>query len=498
MSTKRLWMLSLMLLCVTIAMGQSTRGYIISVEGNAVYVDLTSRQVQPGDKLLVYGSGGYMTHPVTKKKIKKNDVFVTTLEVGQTFDEYSIALPYNIAELPKVEVGMRVQTSTAAKSTETKTVNDAMTSTFVNSENGTVTGSTKIPVVVAPAQVNDVVNNGHFGGYVADILMEQLLQCERVRLLDRSVLNAQISEIDLAGDILDKETTIRRGKVIGARYILQTTMQKPDVANIRTGVPLASVMGAIQGATGTNIGAAYASNMQVATLKASVSISVRVVDLQTGEVVFMTSGEGNAKGKSQLRMEYGALGGGELNGGAEDFKQTITGKAITQAFRRIGRNLNAFFNGETDKKVMGTIGGGPLMDERMYAKGYSLYLGTEKLDKEGAKMAFAEKPNLYFNYKKAKRYKRLAWALPITGAAVGIAIGGALADSSIGVSIAVPCAIGLPAIGGGIYFGIAGKKKIRNVVSSYNAEIGATSYYQPRKKPQATLAFTGNGLRLSF
>lgn len=113
-------------------------------------------------------------------------------------------------------------------------------------------------------------------------------------------------------------------------------------------------------------------------------------------------------------------------------------------------------------------------------------------------MAFAEKPNLYFNYKKAKRYKRLAWALPITGAAVGIAIGGALADSSIGVSIAVPCAIGLPAIGGGIYFGIAGKKKIRNVVSSYNAEIGATSYYQPRKKPQATLAFTGNGLRLSF
>ena len=45
MSTKRLWMLSLMLLCVTIATGQSTRGYIISVEGNAVYVDLTSKQV---------------------------------------------------------------------------------------------------------------------------------------------------------------------------------------------------------------------------------------------------------------------------------------------------------------------------------------------------------------------------------------------------------------------------------------------------------------------
>ena len=241
--------------------------------------------------------------------------------------------------------------------------------------------SERVNIVIAPAQVNDVVHNGHFGDYVADVLMEQMLMCDKVRLLDRSVSNAQIDEINLAGDILDPATTIQRGKGIGARYILQTTMQKPDVANVRTGIPLASVMGAVQGLTGVNIGAAYGSNMNFATLKASVNLSVRVVDLQTGEIVFMCSGSGKAQGKSQLSMEYGALGGGELNGGAEDFKQTVTGKAIQQAFMRIGRNLKDFFNGKVDRKVVGSVSGGISYGDRMYAKGYKLYLGTEKLDK---------------------------------------------------------------------------------------------------------------------
>ena len=57
----------------------------------------------------------------------------------------------------------------------------------------------KVAVVVAPAEVNDVVGVGHFGGYVADILMEQLLMGDKLRLLDRSVLKAQMAETELAG-----------------------------------------------------------------------------------------------------------------------------------------------------------------------------------------------------------------------------------------------------------------------------------------------------------
>lgn len=86
-------------------------------------------------------------------------------------------------------------------------------------------------------------------------------------------------------------------------------MQKPDVVNVRTGIPLASIMGAFQAGFGKNLGAQYMSNVEVATLTASVSITARLSILQTGEVLFMSSGTGKAKGKSQLSMEYGALGG---------------------------------------------------------------------------------------------------------------------------------------------------------------------------------------------
>lgn len=136
----------------------------------------------------------------------------------------------------------------------------------------------------------------------------------------------------MAGSHIDPATAIERGKIAGARYAVQVTMQKPDVANVRTGIPLASIMGALQGGLNRNIGAQYMSNMEVARLKAAVSLSVRVIDLQTGEVMFMTSGSGKAEGDVQIGMEYGALGGARLNDGADGFKQTVTGKAIQKAF----------------------------------------------------------------------------------------------------------------------------------------------------------------------
>lgn len=468
-------------------------GYIINIENDLIYIDLNETQLIPGEKIDVYDKGEDMIHPVTGKRISKEPGIIGTLEVGETFKEYSIARSYSPALLRQLKVGMKVRFPSLSASKGQSAHQPAAPLQSAESFG-------KIPIVIVPAVVNDVVNNGHFGGYVADILMEQMLLCDKVRLLDRSVLNAQFDEINLAGEVLDPSTTIQRAKGIGARYILQTTMQKPDVANIRTGVPLASIMGAIQGATGTNIGAGYASNMQIASLKAAVTISVRVVDLQTGEVVFMTSGNGEAKGKSQLSMEYGALGGGELNGGAEGFKQTVTGKAIQKAFRRIGRNLITFFNGDTDKKVLGSLSGGAVgLDGKMYAKGYKLYLGTEKLDKEGVSMAFSETPELFFKYKKAKRKKIWGWLLPVVGISFGVGVGG----SSIRYDDSGTCAIvfgslGLATAASGIVLYISGKKDVNAIVSQYNQKMAGEAYFTPKRKSKAYIAFSPTGIRLTF
>lgn len=491
MKSKNLFLFLFLLLSnIFYGWGQNIlEGYIINIENGAIYIDLNETQLIPGEKIDVYTDGGYMVHPITKKKISKGEEIIGSLEIGETHKEYSIARTNNPTLLQQLKIGMKVRFPSQTNSASS-----------LQTPSGAA--SAKTPIVIAPAVVNDVVNNGHFGGYVADILMEQMLLCDNVRLLDRSVLNAQIDEIGLAGEVLDPTTTIQRAKGIGARYVLQTTMQKPDVANIRTGIPLASVMGAIQGATGTNIGAAYASNMQIANLKAAVTISVRVVDLQTGEVVFMTSGNGEAKGKSQLSMEYGALGGGELNGGAEGFKQTVTGKAIQKAFQRIGRNLIAFFNGKTDKKVMGTLSGYSTgLDGNMYSKGYSLYLGTEKLDKEGVSMAFADMPDLFFQYKKAKRNKILGWTLPLAGIAFGIGVGTAVSvgENDTFAPAYVCGAIGLAAIGGGVVLYIKGTKKIKNIAAQYNQAMSSNAYLPDfRQNNRPYLSFSPTGIRLTF
>lgn len=522
MNAKYIFSLLIMLFFCAYAIGQTRKGCIISIENGMVNVDLTNAQVKAGDCLDVIVSGGYITDPATGRRVRKEDEVLGTLEVSVAYSAYSVAKPHNASLLSRLKNGMAVQTSVKVgvnspqqenNSQFGKSVsrNEIMIDNFVS--DGNTVGSGMLPetrdlsdsgenlertnIVIAPAQVNDVVHNGHFGGYVADVLMEQMLMCDKVRLLDRGVLNAQIDEINLAGDILDPATTIQRGKGIGARYILQTTMQKPDVVNVRTGIPFASVMGAVQGLTGVNIGAAYGSNMNFATLKASVSLSVRVVDLQTGEIVFMCSGNGKAQGKSQLSMERGALDGGELNGGAEDFKQTITGKAIQQAFMKIGRNLKDFFNGKLDRKVVGSVSGGVSYGDRMYAKGYKLYLGTEKLDKDGARVAFADKADLFFQYQRAKRKKGLSWVMTIGGLAVGVGAASLSTSASETLPYVVLGTVGATSIVGGIVLNSSGRRKLKRICSSYNYSNSQYSYNE-YLGPRYSLSLTSTGLCFTF
>lgn len=465
-------------------------GYVINVEEEKVYLDLSSAKVKVGDKVKVLSDKGYFIHPVTKRKIERAQEELATLSIVKVYDSYSEAIPVHRNDLKNIKVGAEVKKSmpimSTSKMTDENGVVDVMRNVVTDDKD-------KISVFVAPAQVNDITGIGYFGTYVSDILMEQLMMCDKIRLLDRTVLGMQVDEIDLSGsEYVDASAAIQKGKMLGAERIIQVTMQKPDVVNIRTGIPLASIMGAVQGIANTNIGAQYMSNMQIATLKASVNISVRVIDIETGEVLFMCSSTGKAQGKSQLSMEYGALGGAELNGGAEGFKQTVTGKAIQHAFTRIGRNLNDYFNQKTDRRVMGSASGFGNYGQTMRAKGRKLYLGTEKLDKEGIQMTFAEKPELYFDYKKGKRMMSWSWAPFIAGVGLGMGIMAIDYDETCftagGMTI-------LAGIGGSVYMQIAGRQKIKKVATQYNA----TNQHQNKAYAyQLGLAIDNKGVGIRF
>ena len=352
---------------------------------------------------------------------------------------------------------------------------------------------------------------GYFGTYTADLLMEQLMLCDKVKLLDRSILDTQMEEADLAGEYIDPATAMKKGKIAGAKYAVKVTMQRPDVVNVSNGIPLASVMGAIGSALGRNIGAQYASNVEIANLKASVSLTARVIDIETGEVLFMTSGQGFAKGKAQVGMEYGALAGAKINNGAEGFKQTVTGKAIQKAFMTVGRSLDAFFNGRTQSRVMGTASGFGRFDEELYRKGMSLYSGMTKLNDEDLQSLWFEHSDLFQQYKAAKKKLRTSNVLNVVGAVAVVGAGillyaaeGNDADESMYSIGGVACAaVAVAGIVSGTIMNISAHKKVEDVKDRYNRLIRSNNLSVGKRASSSgwslDLVSSGIvGLRLTF
>ena len=71
----------------TIQAQNEAAGYVISVEGEKVYIDLAAGKVKPGDKVAVYSKEGYFIHPVTKKRLKREPSQVASLEVVKVYTD---------------------------------------------------------------------------------------------------------------------------------------------------------------------------------------------------------------------------------------------------------------------------------------------------------------------------------------------------------------------------------------------------------------------------
>jgi len=486
---------SMLLLSINSFAQRVKSGVILNIEGSKVYVDVTSQSTKVHDVFNVYSECEYFIHPVTKREIKKNQELIGKLEIVSTHSEYSEAIPIPQQSIKHMQTGMEI-----------RIVNDLSTSGIGNITTSGLMNEDRIAVVIAPAQVNDVINNGYFGGYVADVLMEQLITNDKIKLLDRSALNTQIDESNLQGDYIDPATAIERGKISGAQYIIQITMQKPDVVNVSTGIPLASIMGAVQGITGKDIGAQYMSNTTIGTLQASVTVTARIVNLQTGEVMFICSGNGKAKGKSQMSMEYGALGGAQINGGVDGFKQTVTGQALQRAFMIVGKSLNDHFSGKTTVKVIGSSTGFGYSGQKLTLRKNHIYNGTDRLSNDDMKMLFTNQPELYFKYRKARNSLWQPWGCYFLGTSVlaSVILMYECDRSRNGILQYMPFQEGFCAFIGGIISGIIIHhnihKKIQNIVDQYNSSLSQSCIPTKRMSMDLGLVTTSNGLglRLTF
>lgn len=127
---KKLFLLCLFLLIASSnILGQSTvQGYIIAIEGEQIFVDLQTPVISIGNILSVFIDGGYMTHPITKKKIKKEDELLAQMRVLEIQDGYSVATAIPKDATSKLKPGMKVQLSEVASPNDNQSTNALSTS----------------------------------------------------------------------------------------------------------------------------------------------------------------------------------------------------------------------------------------------------------------------------------------------------------------------------------------------------------------------------------
>ena len=321
-------------------------GYIIKVEGDKIYLKTLSRNIKISDVVSVMSKNELIIDPVTRKEVRLEPEVVGHIKITAVQSEYSIGIVYGDAKTVLAE-GMNIRKESTLP----------------------VNNYSEAIVMIAPAEVNfpQAMNTmvgdtysggGYIGDYVSAALMEQLLKSNKIQLIDRSILQIQRDELTMAniGEI-DYNTMLKYGKIMGARYIVKITMQKPDVATIGNNIPVAGIMRTTQSiansysSNGNNsygtsqpIQQAIPENVSTRNVKVLVNIAAHVVDLQTGRVLFMSKSTGKASGAPQLSFEITAVGRNtDINQGA-DFFQTITGKAVEDAFKHIGRELITYFN----------------------------------------------------------------------------------------------------------------------------------------------------------
>ena len=443
-------------------------GYVISVEGEKVYIDLAAGKVKPGDKVAVYSKEGYFIHPVTKKRLKREPSQVASLEVVKVYTDYSLARAVPAQSLSKVEVGMSVQCNAMSQSSHSESSGDVYGPPAAKENRPSVlsvdpvrTTDEKVSVFVAPAQVNDVVGVGYFGTYVSDLLMEQLMFCDKVRLLDRTVMGMQMDETDLTGYSF--------GVDYGG-FSSRFRKKSRSTIHVECG-----------GGDLDSFGKYYRPGCRFADRRGFV----------------YEQRDGKSERKVAVVDGIRRIGRRAVERRSRWFQADGYRQAIQKAFIGIGRNLNQYFNGDAKSRVMGSASGFGNYGDEMKARGFSLYMGTEKISKDDARMLFADRSNLYFRYKSAKSKSNWGWGLMALGPI--IVVGGFFIDIAYGgygevtpYTIAAGSALLLAGAG----LEIASAVSIKKIARDYNT-MSKQSDYACRLSLVAP-ATGGLGVRLTF
>lgn len=142
----------------------------------------------------------------------------------------------------------------------------------------------------------------------------------------------------------------------GVDYLVMGSAYPPDVVEKATGIPLKGIASLAGGGIAGAAVKGVVPDLRIKELEAVVKFTLKLIDVRTGEVLFICSEMAKAEGKTQVSLESSVLGGAVLNGGATDFRNTLTGQASQEALMGSAKYLADFFEGKiTEKNFTGKV-----------------------------------------------------------------------------------------------------------------------------------------------
>lgn len=198
---------------------------------------------------------------------------------------------------------------------------------IMNFEYGTVTSSV--------AQIFGT--NIDVGKGIADVLMDRLVQGRAYSVYERKGLDKLVAEQNFSNsDRVDSNTAARIGRLAGVEAIIvgSITQFGRDDSTISAG----------------GVGTKYTSKIGLGNVgkkssKAVVQISARLINVDTGEVMAVAQGKGEAS-RSGLDVggaagSRGGMGAGGIDMRSSNFANTILGEAVSKAVTELAVRLES-------------------------------------------------------------------------------------------------------------------------------------------------------------
>ena len=169
------------------------------------------------------------------------------------------------------------------------------------------------------------------GASLADVLVKELLEGGRYSVIERRAIDQVLKEQNFSNSSrVDAKTAVAIGRLLGVQAIvtgsvLQFGVEEKEVS-VGSGTLGRVTRGVIGGGRRTN-----------ATAK--VSLTARLIDTSSGEVLTAASGEGESSKASVGASGYAT---GTIDMTSSTFQGTVLGEAVNRAAKAVAASLNEF------------------------------------------------------------------------------------------------------------------------------------------------------------